>query len=58
MASGAFAPAGLVRRGRGRLILEIDVGKLLAVEQAAAQDRSLASYISQLIVADAEKKRP
>src|SRR5215471_21326009 len=30
-ASGAFAPAGLVRQGRGRLILEIDVGKLLAV---------------------------
>ena len=28
---GAFASAGLVRQGRGRLILEIDVGKLLAV---------------------------
>jgi len=27
MASGAFAPAGLVRQGRGRLIREIDIGK-------------------------------
>jgi hypothetical protein len=31
MASGAFASAGLVRQGRGRLILEIDIGELLAV---------------------------
>src|SRR5215472_10951442 len=31
MASGAFAPAGLVRQGRGRLILKIDICKLLPV---------------------------
>jgi hypothetical protein len=30
MASGAFASAGLVRQGRGRLLLVIDIGKLLA----------------------------
>jgi predicted HicB family RNase H-like nuclease len=33
--------------------------RALAEKRAAEQDRSLASYISQLIVADdAEKKRP
>jgi hypothetical protein len=31
MASGAFASAGFVRQGRERLILKIDMGKLLAV---------------------------
>jgi hypothetical protein len=30
MAIGAFASAGLVGQGRGRLILEIDMRKLLA----------------------------
>jgi len=30
MDSGAFTPAGLVRRGRGRLIREIDIGERLA----------------------------
>jgi len=29
MASGAFASAGLVRQGRGRLLLEIDVRERL-----------------------------
>ena len=31
MASGAFASADLVRQGRGRLILEIDISERLAV---------------------------
>src|SRR5262249_34935665 len=31
MANGAFASAGLVRQGRGRLILEIDISELLPV---------------------------
>src|SRR6516162_7665753 len=33
MASGAFASAGLVRQGRGQLILEIDIGVSVANRQ-------------------------
>jgi len=40
MASGAFASAGLVRRGRGR-ILEIDTRKLLPVVIAHDEARFL-----------------
>jgi hypothetical protein len=33
-------------------------GRALAEKRAAEQDRSLASYIAQLILADATKKKP
>ena len=35
MASGAFASAGFVRQGRGRLILEIDIRERLAEARQA-----------------------
>ena len=38
MASGAFASAGLVRQGRGQLILEIDIRQLLPC--AVAHDKA------------------